>query len=131
MRLTRIILSLLTVFLFVACHKTKPEEQALQAATQYYTLLAEGRCSEFLDAHCQTQDSIGEAFYDELLAAVEQYRRQIADTHGGIFAVMPLRATADSSLNGVNAFLLLQFNDNSEEEIVVPMVEYNEEWKIR
>ena len=86
----------------VGCSEISPEQQAAEAAKAYYTRLLEGAPEGFLS---------GKVDYDSLPA---DYRQQLL-----------------KALHLVYAFLLLSYNDSTQEEITVPMVEVNGEWKIK
>ena len=46
-------------------------------------------------------------------------------------AVSAPRAQMDSTLQQMQVFLILQYADSTQEEIVVPMVEHNGRWQMK
>jgi hypothetical protein len=51
--------------------------------------------------------------------------------HGGISSVMATNVQMDSTQNVMQVFLMLNYADSLHEEIVVPMVMRNGEWKMK
>ena len=53
--------------------------------------------------------------------------------HGGLtdVAVSPNIGRRDTSIHVTYAFLLLSFRDSTQEEIAVPMVEVDGEWRMK
>ncbi len=128
-------LLLLSLLLLSACgKKPSPEEQALaeakaSAQTLYDHLLA-GRYDQFLSGR-DGMDSIPESYREQLLTSYKQFMAQQRQAHGGINYVSVSNARIDSTEHAVLTFLILHYQDNTQEEIVVPMVERNQQWKIR
>ena len=118
-----------------ACSDTKPEWQAALAAQKYYTFLAEGSATRFLEGKAGI-DSLPDDYCEQLLKAVEQYHAEIQQKHGGLRQIL----ISDNTLSGsdtlgtlpyVKAFLILCYNDTTQEEIVVPMVQENGTWRMK
>ena len=114
----------------VQCAK-KPsvEEEAMVAAQKSYELLLQGDYQGFL-AGCADIDSLPASYREELLASYKQFVAQQKDANGGIKGVTASRAVIDSSLQVVQVFLMMEYAD-LKEEIVVPMVERNGQWKMK
>lgn len=67
-----------------------------------------------------------------MYAACEQYKKELDETHGGVAAITVSNARKDSTQQMMmQAFLLLNFRDSTKEEIIVPMVQRGEVWKLR
>ncbi len=107
-----------------------PEELASQAAKSYYDCLLAGNYEGFLAGKAD-MDSVPTDYRTQLLAAYEQYKHELDQSHGGVDSVIVSNARRDSSLQLIQAFLLLHFQDSTKEEIIVPMVQRNGVWKMR
>ena len=125
------VIAVLAIFLS-ACSQSTPEERAAQVALTYYQYLMENRLSDFVDGKAVV-DSLPADYRSQLLMAARQYIDDMNRKHGGLHAVAisPNVGYNDSTLQLTYAFLLLSFADSTQEEICVPMVECNGEWKIR
>ena len=129
------IVSLLALLLCAGCsEKLSPEEQAMNAAKEaaqacYADLLA-GRYEQFLQGRAG-MDSIPEGYREQLVASYKQFLSQQRDAHGGITSFQVNNARIDSTQQLIQVFLILHFADSTQEEIVVPMVEQNGQWKIK
>ena len=116
--------------MLLACSKGTPEEQAMKAALECYEALLDGDYATFLEGRAG-MDSIPDSFREQLLVTYKQFMHQQQKAHQGIKAFEPLRALPDSSLNLMQVFLLVSYADSTHEEIVVPMVERDGEWKMK
>ena len=114
------------------CSQPSPEQKAAEAAQHYYQLLADGDVVRFLEGKSAV-DSLPGDYCEQLLAVYRQYLADVRDKHGGIshISVSPQVARRDSTLGLTHAFLLLHFRDSLQEEIAVPMVERDGEWRMR
>ena len=127
-----LIAGLMALIGLVGCNEVSPEQQAAEAAKAYYTRLLEGAPEGFLSGKVD-YDSLPADYRRQLLKAHEQYMQDMQQHHEGLRAVTisPNVARRDTTLHLVYAFLLLSYNDSTQEEITVPMVEVNGEWKIK
>ncbi len=107
-----------------------PEELAGQAAKSCYDLLLADDYEGFLHGKADA-DSLPADYRAQLLKASELYKAELTKSHGGIAAVTVTNVRNDSAQQLMQAFLLLSFNDSTKEEIIVPMVLRNGEWKMR
>ena len=124
-------LALLLLALLVACSKElTPTEQAMEAVKENYTNLFDGRYEAFLKGRVGI-DSIPDSYRGELLTSYKQFVIQQKQAHGGINSFVVTNAKADSTLNIMQVFLTINYADSMKEEIVVPMVEHNGEWKMK
>jgi uncharacterized protein YdiU (UPF0061 family) len=124
-------LALLLLALLVACSKElSPTEQAMEAVKENYTNLFDGRYEAFLKGRVGI-DSIPDSYREELLTSYKQFVIQQKQAHGGINSFVVTNAKADSTLNIMQVFLTINYADSMKEEIVVPMVEHNGEWKMK
>lgn len=128
------ILFLLSVILLTACSDVTREWKAATAAQKYYEQLAKGDTGLFLQGKAGV-NSLPAGYRQQLLKAIQQYQTDMQQKHGGLHGVrisdnLP---EADTLLGQpfVKTFLVLCYNDSTEEEIVVPMVEENEDWRMK
>lgn len=114
----------------VACSSLTREEQAALAAEGYYRHLAKGEYEKFLEGRAGA-DSIPDDYRVQLLAGYRQFMFQQQRAHKGIRDVRVSSAKSDSLTGYTNVMLILCFGDSIDEEIVVPMVEYNGSWRMK
>jgi len=126
------IVAVLLAAILGACSKPSPEQQAAEAAQQYYQLLANGDVVRFLEGKIAS-DTLPGDYCEQLLAVYRQYLSDVNEKHGGIsqVAISPNVGRADSTLQLTYTFLLLHFRDSTQEEITVPMVEHDGLWRMR
>ena len=122
----------LTGMLAFSCSQPEltQEELAGHAAKEYYDRLIAGDYEAFLSGKVDT-DSLPADYRAQLLKAYELYKQELDQTHGGIAEVTISNARCDSTQQLMHAFLLLHFKDSVKEEITVPMVQREEQWKMR
>ncbi len=127
----RRILLLLMVIGLVACGGAEsPEEAAMKAAEEYYNGLKDGNYEAFLAGRAD-MESMPASFNEQLLVAYKQFVRQQEEAHVGIASFTASRAQMDSALQMMQVFLMVNYADSTQEEIVVPMVERQGEWKMK
>ncbi|MBP5339479.1 MAG: hypothetical protein J6Z14_09325 [Prevotella sp.] len=122
--------SLAAVVLLLACGSKSAEQQAMKVAQQGYEALLEGDFDKFLSVRAFSAN-LPDGYRDQLLTACRQYAHQQQSVHGGWQAVEATRAQMDSTLNVMQVFLLLQYNDGTTEETVVPMVLEEGKWRMK
>ena len=116
--------------LLAACGGKSAEEQAMAVAQQSYEALRQGDFDEFLAARAFSAALPG-GYREQLLTACRQYAHQQQSTHGGWQKVEATRARMDSTLNLMQVFLTQRYADGTAEEIVVPMVLVEGEWRMK
>jgi len=124
---------LMAILLLCGCSRQgqSPEEQAGIAAKEYYDRLLAGDIDAFLNGKADI-DSVPADYRSQMYAACEQYKKELDETHGGVAAITISNARKDSTQQMMmQAFLLLNFRDSTKEEIIVPMVQRGEVWKLR
>ena len=124
---------LMAILLLCGCSRQgqSPEEQAGIAAKEYYDRLLAGDVDGFLNGKADI-DSVPADYRSQMYAACEQYKKELDETHGGVAAITVSNARKDSTQQMMmQAFLLLNFRDSTKEEIIVPMVQRGEVWKLR
>ena len=124
----------LLVLLFVICacsrQEQTPEEQAGIAAKGYYDSLLTGDFEGFLSGKAG-MDSVPGDYRAQMMKACEKYRQELEQLRGGLATVTISNAKLDSTQQLMHAFLLLHFKDSVKEEITVPMVQLDGQWKMR
>lgn len=129
MKLESLVLLAVLVFL-VGCGKASPEELASLAAEGYYRHLTAGEYEQFLQGKAGA-DSLPEDYREQLLTGYKQFMAGQQKTHQGIRSVQTTNARMDSTLQLMQVFLLLEYGDSTQEEIVVPMVEHDGRWRMK
>ena len=120
-------------FLLAACSKEKQlddAELAGRAADHYYHRLMEGGYDEFV-AGMDGADGYPESYRQQLAINAKQYMAGMKTKHSGMAGIAVARAEADSLGGYTNVFMIITFADSVREEIVVPMVKRNNEWKMK
>ena len=113
-----------------ACGDLSREEQASLAAKGYYTHLVKGEYRQFLEGKAGA-DKMPEGYSNQLLTAYRQFMAQQQRDHQGISSVGVSNAVADSLTQGVTVFLILNYGDNTTEEIAVGMTEQDGKWRMK
>ncbi len=123
----------------IACTSKTPEEQASEAALGYYTALLEGKTGE-LQAAKVCDDSIRYEYQGQLGKVYQHYVDDVQRLHQGLKAVRisdnqarhdSIRLQDGRWEKIIYTFLILSFNDSTDEQIVVPMVQRDGEWLIK
>ena len=116
----------------MGCHEENPEQQAAEAAQGYYQRLMEDYPDGFL-AGKVSYDQLPADYRKQLVKANEQYVKDIQQKHDGLrgVSISPNVGRTDSTLHVVYAFLLLSYGDSTQEEIAVPMVNVDGDWKMK
>ncbi len=114
------------------CSSLPPERKAAEAAKAYYENLAKDFPEGFMEGKLGV-DSLPADYCEQLLDVYRQYISEIGEKHGGIkeVSVSANVGRRDTTLNIMYAFLLLSYNDSTQEEISVPMVEQNGRWLMK
>jgi len=132
-------IGLLALACWVSCsEKRTPEQEAAEAALSYYHRLLEGYPDGLLAA--KANDSLPDELQEEMKHAFHQFVSDMQHKHQGLKSVSispnvgrrdSLRKPDGSWQHVTYAFLLLSFNDSTQEEISVPMVESNGDWFLK
>lgn len=113
-------------FLLGGC-KNK-EERAADAALEYYGYLLEGEYDRYVDAIAYS-DKMTEKYKKQLIELAAQYMQREKDLHGGLRDVTYLSGIFADSV--ANILLELHFNDSTSEEISVPMILCDDQWRLQ
>ena len=117
---------------FSSCREEKSDPGYLAgiAAKGYYDLLLEGKYKEFVDGYNQSY-RLPNGYQDQLLMNAKMFVEQQQDEHKGMVKVNVLNAKADTTHHVADVFLQVVYGDSTKEQIVVPMVEVKDAWKMR
>lgn len=123
---------LLFVLVSLAGCKSEPTaaDIAAQAAKQYYVSLLHGKYDQFVDGQFQP-DRIPGSYREQLIANAKMFIGQQKEEHRGIREVRILNAKADTTHHVADVFLVFAYGDSTNEEIVIPMVEYKGVWYMK
>ena len=127
-----VVMGLIGLMGLVGCQEVSLEQQAAEAAQSYYQRLLDGYPDGFL-AGKAAYDEMPADYRDQLVKANEQYMKDVEQKHNGLRSVVvsPNVGRIDSTLHVVYAFLLLSYGDSTKEEVTVPMVQVDGDWKMR
>lgn len=100
------------------------------AAKGYYDLLLEGKYQEFVAGYNQA-NCLPDSYQKQLLLNAQMFVEQQQAEHKGMLKVNVINAKADTAHHVADVFLQMVYADSTKEQIVVPMVEVNSEWKMR
>lgn len=114
----------------LGCSEVSREEQAKEAAQEYYAALLQGDYQAFLEGRVH-MDSIPDSFREQLLTSYKQFMRQQEEAHDGVVSFEPTRVVDDSLLQVMQVFMMVNYADSTREEIVVPMVEHQGKWMMK
>lgn len=106
------------------------DDLAAKAAKEYYDALLAGRYGEYVKGFANS-DSLPPTYEEQLMVNAKQFMAQQKEEHGGIVDVRAVYSRTDSLQGTTEAFLLLCFPDSTKEEVVVPMVQNGEVWKMK
>ena len=98
----------------------------------YYQHLVEGYPEGFLEGKVGV-DNLPSDYCDQLLAVYKQYIDELQKKHQGLQRVRIADNVGrrDTLQHLMYTFLLLSYGDSTQEEITVPMVEVDGEWKMK
>lgn len=117
---------------FSSCREEKSDPGYLAgiAAKGYYDLLLEGKYKEFVDGYNQPY-RLPNGYQDQMLMNAKMFVEQQQDEHKGMVKVNVLNAKADTTHHVADVFLQVVYGDSTKEQIVVPMVEVKDAWKMK
>ena len=122
-------------FLLTACsQKLSEEEQALADAKEVveksYKALFAGQYDTFLSLRAGG-DSLPTSYREQMIDTYKQFSFLQKEEHGGITSLKVSNACRDTTMNIIQVFLVLNYADSIQEEIIVPVVEENGSWKVK
>lgn len=125
-----------TSILLFACaskpdsEKITAEQEAMEACRNYYEALYNGNYEKFLDGRVNA-DAMPESFRQGMIDNLMQHVKKTQQTHRGVETIDEKTAEMDTTLHVMMVYLLVNYGDTTKEEIVVPMVESDGEWKMK
>ena len=122
--------SVILLLLLCACSGPTAEEMASLAAKGYYEHLISGEYEYFLAGKAGA-DSFPKSYREQLVIGYKQFMVQQEKLHHGIHEIRIVGAKADTLLQCINVFLVFCFGDSTNEQVSVPMVEYNGAWRMK
>lgn len=128
----KILFSLFCVMSLFACKEKAPDPgyYAGIAAKGYYDMLLEGKYDEFVEGQ-NMPHRIPEGYRQQLVLNAKMFVEQQKDEHRGIKDFQVLDAKADTAHHVADVYLTVTYGDSTKEQIVVPMVEVENKWKMR
>ena len=116
------VLVLAVVLGLCGCTEKTPEQQAIDTVLESFEGLVEGDYEAFLNGR-SGMDGIPDSYREQLLVAYKQFIHQQRKAHGDISSIVALRTQTDPVARQMLVFLMVNYADSTNEEIVVPMVE--------
>lgn len=123
-----IIVIFLSCFLWVGCKKEKPVDEAAQVALRCYNHLAHEEYDSYLQEMVD-YEHMPEHYRKELKELLTQYVRKEQAARGGFSQIT---VNSDTIMgHRANVFLMIEFKDGTREEVAVPMIFWNNSWKLQ
>lgn len=128
----KILFSLFCVMSLFSCKEKAPDPgyYAGIAAKGYYDMLLEGKYDEFVEGQ-NMPHRIPEGYRQQLVLNAKMFVEQQKDEHRGMKDFLVLDAKADTAHHVADVYLTVTYGDSTKEQIVVPMVEVENKWKMR
>lgn len=106
------------------------EDVAANTAKIYYQYLIQGKYDDFvagMDRHVErSQNDVL-----QLVENAKMYVQRQQSMHQGIKSVSIVSSKTDTAQHMAMVFLMMEFADNTKEQVLVPMVERNKIWLMR
>ena len=126
------------VVALMSCSEPKKDMAAANAAKEFYDSLVARNVSFFVRG-TYLADTIPDGYREQLEASAKMLLARIGELHHGVNGVTVVdcindTVNADGNKAGIrvaDAFLMLNFNDSTNEEIVVPMILHKGKWLMR
>ena len=129
-----IVLLTAAALLQVGCSdKETPQNKpklATEVAQQSYEALYEGKCEDYLKARAN-YDTMPESYRKALLTTYRQHVAEVKRNHNGVTKVEAIRTVNDTVMGVMQVYMNLTYGDKTQEEIMVPLVKVNDEWKLK
>lgn len=126
----RKLLYIFLLLLVASCGGKVDDNKAAEMAKAFYDSLFAGRADVFIAGHYDT-DGMPQKYVDERIDNARMFVRQQEEEHRGVISVRISRVESNDSLRTANVFLIFCYGDSVNEEVVVPMVERNGEWRMK
>ena len=106
------------------------EDVAANTAKIYYQYLIEGKYSDFvagMDKHVEWSQNDERQLVENAKQYVEHQKKQ----HQGLKSVSIVSSKTDTAQHMAMVFLMMEFADNTKEQVLVPLVERDKIWLMR
>ena len=115
-----------------SCKEERPDPSYFAgiAAKGYYDILLEGKYEAYV-AGFNKPNRLPDSYHKQLVLNAQMFVEQQNEERKGIKSVEVLNAKSDTTLHIADVFLQVAYGDKTKEQIVVPMVEVDGEWKMR
>ena len=128
------LLVLLISFLLAAC-SSGGKGSGLQPPTakevmEYYELYRSGNYAEYVKA-MQSCDDKPADFCKQMADALKQHAARIKEEKGGTVSAEFLRTELHAEHFAADAYLSVTYGDSTKEEIVLPLVFWQEKWRLK
>ena len=125
--------ALLLSFLLVACSSGGGD--GLQPPTakevmEYYELYRSGNYAEYVKA-MQSCDNKPADFCNQMADALKQHAARIKEEKGGTVSAEFLRSELHAEHSAADAYLSVTYGDSTKEEIVLPLVFWQDKWRLK
>lgn len=107
-----------------------PEEVASVTARACYEALYNGNPEVFLNNRIGVA-AMSQDYREQLLQNYRLHATQVMRAHRGVRAVEVSRAMMDTTLQTMQVFLSISYNDGTQEEIVTALVENDGQWLLK
>ncbi len=127
--------SLLAMFVTGSCKERLTGNEKIIAdakatVEESYKALLNGKYEVFLNNRAESEN-LPDDYREQLLTSYKQFVANQVKEHGGITSFDISDANIDSIQNLVHVFVVLNYADSIQEEIVVPLIENKGTWKMK
>ncbi len=128
------IVPILALLLVSGCQRLSEADQIKKAAKevveQGYEALLDGQYDRFLSLR-DGSEQLPKDYREQLLTSYKQSMALQQEEHGGITAFQVSDVRIDTLQNLVAVFVVVNYADSIQEEILVPVVRSGEAWKMK
>ena len=128
-----VITAVVVVGLLAACVRKEDFPQkdvAANTAKLYYQYLIEGKYGDFV-AGMDRRVERSQNDERQLVENAKLYVQQMKQQHQGLKSVDIVSSKVDTVQHTAMVFLMMEFSDNTKEQVLVPMVEKDNIWLMR
>ena len=119
------------VLMLASCHSdglSREQRAVRKAAERDYELLIDGKYDAFI-AEIAYANQMSQEYRAQMTDLVHEHAASLSRQHGGLVSA---QAVGDTIANGqAHVFLQLAFKDETVEEVGLPMVKVEDEWKMQ
>ena len=128
------LLVLLISFLLAACSPggkgSGVQPPTAKEVMEYYELYRSGNYAEYVKA-MQSCDDKPADFCKQMADALKQHAARIKEEKGGTVSAEFLRTELHAEHFAADAYLSVTYGDSTKEEIVLPLVFWQEKWRLK